>query len=398
MLAMTSTPLLQLLQGPFNFLRPDMEEVRRLVPELERALPMPRPIYLEDEGATPIRGFPILQSAGLDALRKSLGQFIQAEENAQLAAARRDTFDRKAYAMAWDRYCGLLSKAVENATISSYGRQYPAVFWLQHSLEVARLLKETPRRIMRLDTEIGRRHGDAIKYRILDRYLDRVLSTTYEIVQKVAGATEEVEEELFPRLLTRMRDNVLVFTEDYIGRDLAELGSYFSGSLRIDARDFRQRLDDLGRWHAHQIESDRDLRSAVTNLLRFDTKCDPRDLLVRPGYVAYLSTLKGYNQNKLLPPPLVQVWESLLVKLKEFELFHSFRKSLVPVEAQNGNLIAREVPGSRVTVGTSVRLSHATRPLDFLEPWVVDPRVERFGMIYDISDFSQTLSVLHRAG
>lgn len=395
---MTSTPLLQLLQGPFNFLRPDMEEVRRLVPELERALPMPRPIYLEDEGATPIRGFPILQSAGMDALRKALGQYVLAEETAQLAAARRDTFDRKAYAMAWDRYCVLLAKAVENATISSYGRQYPAVFWLQHSLEIARLLKDTPRRIMRIDTDTGRRQGDAIKYRILDRYLDRVLSTTYEIVQKVAGATEEVEEELFPRLLTRMRDNVLVFTEDYIGRDLAELGSYFNGSLRIDGRDFRQRLEDLTSWHARQIESDRDLRSAVTNLLRFDPRCEARDLLVRPGYVSYLSTLKSYSSNKLLPPPLVQVWESLLVKLKEFELFHSFRKSLVPVEEQNGSLVAREAPGSRMTVGTAVRLSYATRPLDFLEPWVVDPRVERFGMIYDISDFSQTLSVLHRAG
>ncbi|HWM94197.1 MAG TPA: hypothetical protein VN493_25795 [Thermoanaerobaculia bacterium] len=386
---MTSPPLLQLLQGPFNFLRPDMEEVRRLVPELERALPMPRPIFLEDEGATPIRGFPILQSPGMEGLRKALGQFILSEENAQLAAVRRDTFDRKAYAMAWDRYCGLLAKAVENATISSYGRQYPAVFWLQHSLEIARLLKDTPRRIVRIDTEIGRRQGDAIKYRILDRYLDRVLSTTYEIVQKVAGATEEVEEELFPRLLTRMRDNVLVFTEDYIGRDMAELASYFAGSLRIDGRDFRQRLDELGRWHAGQIESDPDLRSVATNLLRFDTKGDPRDLLVQPGYVAYLSTLKSYNPARLLPPPLVQVWESLLVKLKEFELFHSFRKSLVPVEAQNGMLVAR---------GGGVRLSQATRPLDFLEPWVVDPRVERFGMIYDISDFSQTLSVLHRAG
>ncbi|HYN20905.1 MAG TPA: hypothetical protein VE078_08095 [Thermoanaerobaculia bacterium] len=394
---MTATPLLQLLQGPFNFLRPDMEEVRRLVPEVERALPMPRPIYLEDEGSTPIRGFPILQSAGMDALRKSLAQFILAEENAQLAAARRDTFDRKSYAMAWERYCGLLAKAVENSTISSYGRQYPAVFWLHHSLEVARLLKDTPRRIVRLDSEIGRRQGDAIKYRILDRYLDRVLSTTYEIVQKVAGATEEVEEELFPRLLTRMRDNVLVFTEDYIGRDLAELGSYFAGSLRIDGRDFRQRVEELTRWHAAQLEADRELRGAVVNLLRFDPKCDPRDLLIRPGYVAYLSNLKTYNPFRLLPPQLVQVWESLLVKLKEFELFHSFRKSLVPVESQSGTLVAKESPGSRAgSVG--VRLSYATRPLDFLEPWVVDPRVERFGMIYDISDFSQILSVLHRAG
>jgi hypothetical protein len=33
-----------------------------------------------------------------------------------------------------------------------------------------------------------------------------------------------------------------------------------------------------------------------------------------------------------------------------------------------------------------------------MEPWVVDPRVERYGMIYDISEFSATLSLLHRAG
>ncbi|MES1240472.1 MAG: hypothetical protein ABUT39_02530 [Acidobacteriota bacterium] len=395
---MDSTSLLQLLQGPFNFLRPDMEEVRRLVPELQRALPTPRPIFLEDESATPIHGFPILLSPGMDGLRKALGQFLLAEETAQVAMARRDTFDRKAHAVAWERYVALLARAVENATISSYGRQYPAVFWLHHSLEIARVLKDTPRRILRIDSELGRRQGDAIKYRILDRYLDRVLSTTYEIVQKVAGATEEVEEELFPRLLTRMRDNVLVFTEDYrIGRDLGELGSYFNGSLRIDARDFRQRLDELGRWHASQLESDRELRSAVTNLLRHDPKSDPRDLLIRPGYVSYLSNLKPYNASKLLPPHLVQVWESLLVKLKEFELFHSFRKSLVPVEPTPTGYIARETPGSR-TGAFPVGLSYATRPLDFLEPWVVDPRVERFGMIYDISDFSQTLSVLHRAG
>ncbi len=29
---------------------------------------------------------------------------------------------------------------------------------------------------------------------------------------------------------------------------------------------------------------------------------------------------------------------------------------------------------------------------------MVDPRVDRFGLIYDISDFSQTVSVLHRSG
>jgi hypothetical protein len=403
---MKPTSLLQLLQGPFNFLRPDAEEVQRIFPDAQRALPLPRAIFFEDEGATPIHGFPILLSEGMTALRDALRQYILAEEGIQVAGLKRTPQDLKTYGAAWERYRVLLARAVENATISSYGRQYPAIFWLHHSLEVARLLKETPKRILRADTEIGRRHGDVVKYRIFDRYLDRVLSTTYDLVQRVAGATEEAEEELFPRLFTHMRDNVLIFTEDFIGRDLGELGSYFTGSLQIDGRDLRRRLDDLAKWHAEQLPRDPELRSVIVHLLggdprgdlRGDLRTGARDLLLRPGYTAYLATCRGYDPARLLSPPLVQVWESLLLKLKEFELLNSLRRALVPIEMRDGVPVSREVPGARGPSRVDVKLSTATRPMDFLEPWVVEPRVERFGMIYDISDFSQTLSVLHRAG
>jgi len=399
---MKPTSLLQLLQGPFNFLRPDPEEVRRIFPDAQRALPLPRAIFFEDESATPMHGFPILMSEGMTGLRDALRQYILAEEGIQVAGLKRAPQDLKAYGAAWERYRVLLSRAVENATISSYGRQYPAIFWLHHSLEVARLLKETPKRILRADTEIGRRHGDAVKYRIFDRYLDRVLSTTYDLVQRVAGATEEVEEELFPRLFTHMRDNVLIFTEDFIGRDLAELGSYFTGSLQIDGRDLRRRLDDLAKWHSGQLTSDAELRSVIVNLLGADPRGDlqaaARDLLLRPGYTSYLATCRGYDPGRLLPPSLVQVWESLLVKLKEFELLNSLRRGLVPIEMRDDVPVSRELPGARGPARVEIRLSTATRPMDFMESWVVEPRVERFGMIYDISDFSQTLSVLHRAG
>jgi hypothetical protein len=398
---MNPTSFLQMLQGPFNFLRPDPEEVRRLMPNLQRVLPMPRPIFLEDESATPLQGFPVHLSPGTLELRAALQDFIEAEEAVQVAGLRREATDPKVHTQAWERYVALLTKAVENATISSYGRQYPAVFWLHHSLDLARLFKDVPKRILRRDSELGRRHGDAIKYRILDRYLDRVLSTTYDLVQRVAGATEEVEEELFPRLLTRMRDNVLLLTEDYIGRDLAELSSYFTGSLTIDGRDLRKRLDELGRWHAAQLAGDAELRSAVTHLLKQDPRGDRndgRDLLVRPGYVAYLATLRGYDASRLLTPSLIQVWENLLLKLKEFELIHSLRRLIVPIRMHGEHMVACELPPGRAAGRGELRLSSATRPLDFMEPWVVDPRVERYGMIYDISDFSQTLSMLHRAG
>jgi hypothetical protein len=396
---MNTTSFLQMLPGPFNFLSPDPDEVRRLIPDLQRVLPMPRPIFLEDESATPLQGFPVFLSAGLLDLRAALRELVEAEEAMQVAGLKREGHDVKAHTQGWDRYTALLCRAVENATISSYGRQYPAVFWLQHSLDVARLLKDVPKRILRRDSEIGRRHGDAIKYRILDRFLDRVLSAMYDLMARLAVATEEGEEELFPRLLTRLRDNVLLFTEDYIGRDLGELGSYFAGSLRIDGRDLRRRLEELSRWHFEQLATDPGLRAAVTHLLKGDPRNGSRDLLVRPGYVAYLATLKSYDPARLLPPPLVTVWESLLVKLKEFELLHAVRRLIVPIEERGGAMVGRELPASRALPGGGeLRLSAATRPLDFMEPWVVDPRVERYGMIYDISDFSATLSMLHRAG
>lgn len=44
-----------------------------------------------------------------------------------------------------------------------------------------------------------------------------------------------------------------------------------------------------------------------------------------------------------------------------------------------------------------MRVSATTRPLDLTSTWVVDPVVERYGLVYDITDFSSTLSRLGRA-
>jgi len=407
---MSATSLLQILPGPFNFLRLDMEEVRRLLPDFQKSLPQPRQVFFEDESATPARGFPVQQSGPMEELRASLRNYLAAEEGVQLAILAREPYDRKQYAVAWERYRLLFTRATENVTTSSYGRQYPAIFWLHHSLDIARFLKETPKRALRQHLEIGRRHGEQIRYRVLERYLDRVLAITYDLVQRLAGATEEVEEDLFPRLLTRMRDNVLIFTEDHISRDLSELAGYFNGYLRIDGRDLRQRLEELARWHAEQLQSDRDLAAAVVHLLGADPQSGGgRDLLNRMGYVSFLATRRAYDPARLLSPELVQVWESLLLKLKEYELFHALRRTLLPVEVHGKRLICRQgivlrgASGTGVgtgagTAGAERHLSPATRPLDFMASWVVDPRVDRYGLIYDISDFSQTVSVLHRSG
>src|SRR3954466_13942222 len=104
---MSTTSLLQILPGPFNFLSTDPEEVRRLLPDLPRALPTPRPIFLEDERAIPIQGFPVLLSAGLLALRAALCDLLDAEEAVQVAGLRREGHDVKAHTQSSYRYTSL---------------------------------------------------------------------------------------------------------------------------------------------------------------------------------------------------------------------------------------------------------------------------------------------------
>ena len=64
------------------------------------------------------------------------------------------------------------------------------------------LLKESPRRITRLNLNLGKEQGGALKYKVFYRYVDRVMSLTYDVARRLADDTEELEQEIFPALLS----------------------------------------------------------------------------------------------------------------------------------------------------------------------------------------------------
>jgi hypothetical protein len=389
------------LRGPLSFLLPEPEEVYRLMPDLLQILPLPQRVYLADETATPMVGYPVLSSPGMKALREALVGYLRTEEEAQVQQAERGALDAPALQAAWEKYRALLARATENVTTSSYGRHHADLFWLQHSLDVARVLKESPRRITRLNLNLGKEQGGALKYKVFYRYIDRVMTLTYDVARRLSDDTEELEQEIFPALLSRMRDNVLVFTEDHISPDLAELGHYLNGHLRIDGNDLRFRLAKLAEWLQERLALDASLQAAATRLVRGPSALDARDLLRRTGFVEYLASQPAYDPRQLFTYQQIDVWEKLLVKLKEFELFHGMRRLVVGLEEQDGQLVLTgERSLNRTWVGGPpvVPVSPTTRPFDFMAPWVIDPQISRFGMIYDITDFSHVVSLLRRAG
>ena len=280
---------------------------------------MPQRIFLAQEEATPIQGFPILLTDSLAELRESLASYVEAEEEFELSSIRGRSIGRNRANAAWESYAQPLERATENSSSSSFGRQFPSIFWLYHSVAVARLFKESPRRVRRTDLAVGKTHGDRLKYLIFNRYLDKVLSVSYDVARRVAESTEDQEKEHFPTLLTRMRDNVLILTEDHISPDLGELGSFFAGCLRMDGREFRERFARLVEWHDHQLERP-EFRDAIGRMLGVQEHQGTGHYLARPGYVSFLATRRDYDQDQLLPTPWIKVWETLVNRIKEFEL------------------------------------------------------------------------------
>ena len=327
------------------------------------------------------------------------GEYLQAEEASQTALLLRESFDSKAFAARWERYRGPLTKALINTIGSSYGNRYHDIFWIHHSLFVARYLKGIPKRILHRDSALGREHGDEIKYRIYQKWIDRVVSLTYDVAHRLAAELHEKEDALFPDCLGLMRDNVLILTEDYISADLSELQSYFQGCLKIDGRELRSRFTKLTSWHSKIWRKDASVRSVGQSLLGVDGEDDPNRLLFATGYLSYLSQHASYNRLEFPFDEQITLLESLFNKLKEYEVLNALRKMIVPVEVEGESLISRDRSINMTWIGgpPELRLSSSTRPMDFFSHWIVDPLVHRFGMVYDISDFSATITLLGKS-
>jgi hypothetical protein len=395
---MHATSLERLLIGPRHFLRSSAEELARVLPDAAEVLPRPQRIFLEDELATPLVGFPVLEGEATEAFRAALEGWVEAECRVQVAVLSGRPVDVKARDGAWAAYTALLGRVTENATRSSFGRRYPSILWLYHSSAVAFCFRRLPARVRQLDAAVGREHADRLKYSIFQRFLDRVLSLSYEVVHRVAEEAEEAETDLFPDILARMRDNVLILTEEHVGSELTELNAYFEGYVGVDAADFRRRYCALRDWLPERVEAGPELRGAAEDLLGHRAGAPAVDLLREPGWVRFVSRLPDYDPERLLAPAQVLLWESLLLKLKEFELLAALRRLVVPARREGERLVGRAAAFRGGFVSREVALSPSTRPIELATPWIVDPEVRRFGLVYDIAEFSSTVSTLRYAG
>jgi hypothetical protein len=370
-----------------TFLVPsDLERtMKELFTDPERLLPQPYKIFLADETLHPTLGYPVAESAVMKELDARLERWLGEEIAWQINRAA----NKEKAQVAWTAYLQQLLKVAENALMSNLLGDYHGIFWLAHSFDLARQFSAIPRRINALDTQAGRALGDTMKYRIFSRWVTETREMMTQVAAR-ASALLDGEEQRGLQFFRLLQDDVLLLTEEFIGPDLRELRSFITGYLRRDFNAFREAYERMRSTAADLVQRERTFRAALPLFGATPEQGVTLALLLDPRFQAYLFDHPAM-QNAVTREEHEQ-FQLIARRVREFAVLNQLRRGITWMSSQADGQVVSADRRSAMTY------SRSTRPIDFGRPGVVDPMVHRFGMIYDISAFSETLGSLRRGG
>jgi hypothetical protein len=350
----------------------------------ESLLPQPYKIFPIDETQAPALGFPVAETPVLKELEQKLDRWLGDEIEWQV-----NRQDKDKAAVSFSAYLGQLMKVAENALMSNVLSDYHAVFWLAHSIDLSRHFSAIPRRVSALDVQAGRALGDTLKYRIFGRWV----SETREQMNQVAGraaALLEGEEQRGLQFFRLLQDDVLILTEEFVGADLRELRMFITGYMKRDFQGFRDSLERLRNTAADLVHRERSVKAVLPLFGTHPDQGITLALLLDPRFQTYLFDHPAV-QNALTREEREQ-FQLIARRLREFAVLNQLRRGIVWMTTLPDGQVASADRRSEALY------SKSTRPMDFGRSGVVDPMVHRFGMIYDISAFSETLGTIRRSG
>src|SRR5438105_7477487 len=360
--------------------------VDELFPRADALLPQPYNIYPADETQPSILGFPLADTPVMRDLDARLDRWLADEVIWQIS--RQPAAKEKAQ-LSLAGYMGALMRSAENALAANLLNDYHAVFWLAHSFDLARQFSSVPRRVSAVDTQAGRLQGDAFKYRVYARWAQETRDQMTQLAAR-ASAVLDGEEQRGLEFFRLLQDDVLILTEEFIGPDLRELRSFVNGYLHRDFQTFRDSIEKMRGIAAELLAQDKTFKAVLPLFGAPAEQGVSMALMLDTRFQSFLFDQTAM-QNGVTREDREQ-FQLLARRLREFAVLNQLRRGITWMSVtHDGHVVSTDKR-------SSMMYSRSTRPLDFGRPGVVDPMVHRFGLIYDISNFSQTLGDIRRAG
>jgi hypothetical protein len=361
-----------------------------LFPVLAASLPAPFPIFGRDEEHVVTWGYPLLLSDGVLKLRRDLEALVEAEAEYRLRSQLGDSNDKQRMMAHRDRYHKSISATLENVVMNDYHRGLVDLFLLFHTGEVTRALAKVSKAAARTRPGGEPVNGDDIRQAIATVIADLLRRAALTAVDHLKQLAEvQVTPALTPLLGIICQDQLLLI-DSRPPQELSHLGSYLQARFRQNAEAIVEANNDV-------LERLRDLvarRSEVGSLLRLAVgsglKLDRPESLLEPKLLDAIKTA-GLADALHLSVVQMDLLRDLSLRLKTFELLSALRRRVLPMQRQGTTLVLKGR-------STATPIAKTTRPYDFTAPGVVDSSVRRFGLIYDLSNFTTVLEEVRKAG
>lgn len=323
--------------------------------------PVPAKIFLLDEMEPKGYGFPLTRTPALDDLETRLQRWLDEERTARGVPTVRANDLLLAYR---DQVLRLARNAFDSSVLADYH----SVFWLMHTQQTSRLFTAFGRKLV--DSGIGRDEAERVRYALHQKWTAAMRESTADNHGFLELALE----------------NPLISVEEFVSPDLRELRGYFLAHLRRDYTAFRKGFDAIRAALGDLLGRDNVLRRAIT-LLGYPESSVPHVVAVLdPRVRSLLEEHPSYE-----PPPGASSIDLVSKRLLELFIVQSLRRGILWMKTTaDGENVSDD--------GTATQYSRAIRPMNFGRRGVVEPIVYRYGLVYDITSFTETLGEIARGG
>jgi hypothetical protein len=363
---------------------------RELFGEAVAAVPNPYWLYSEAEQAPILLGFPLRISATWESFGRELTRLLEAEASYRRGLALHDEVSKAPLVEHRRLLVGRIADVLDNTYLHDYGQRLPEIFLLILTREISERLRSTVRTLATNTPELPPRAVDEIRYAIAQRLADvtlRARTHALDRLRQVEALQPSVASRAFADLL---RDDLLPFAEIRFGAELREVGSFVQGHLHLDA----SRFHGLFRTTTEQVQ---ELRTQDPNFDRVLGSMDPEapslpaERLLFSRAVLDLLEIWHHPKTPSLSADLRRLLTDLARRFKRFEVISALRDRILPVSERGFRTVTQ-------VQGQVVQLSNSTRPFDFTAPGVLPSVVRRYGLLYDLVEFTQIIEELRRRG
>ncbi len=357
---------------------------------LAERLPHPYWLYGDDEARPVALGFPLKVSRDWESFNRQLSRLVSSEAAYRLALLRAEPFDKAGLVEQRRAVAEGFSQALENALTHDHGQRLPELLWLVVTRETAMAIPHAMREITPRVPADRREEAEVIRFTIAERLSDIFRRAEVDVARRLERRNFRLPPPETPSLAEVMRRDLLPWALEELGDSLLALAPFVERSLHLSRPHFTRLLTEVAPRVEKLLAKDGNFRLALSLYEKDVESLSCERLLLHSGVLLLLPLWQHPEAPALIAQEL-QILQRLEGILTRFEVVAALRRAIFPVTAQDRQIITR--------LGAQfVTLSTGTRPLDFTHPGVTDSAVLRYGLLYDLADFTHQLEELRRRG